>query len=175
MVEPVLQKGDNSIIYINFSQDDYKLGGSSFAQTQSQIGQETPTIKNSLFFKKAFNVIQDLIKQELITAGHDISAGGLIITLLEMCFADSNLGAEIDLTSLNEKDSVKLLFAENSGIVFQTKDKTKVENILNTNKLEYFTIGSAWEFHSSDPNPENLTIINHCETFVFNIATYRNT
>ncbi len=74
------------------------------------------------YLKTAFNTIQKLIKDEKIVAGHDVASGGLITTLLEMCFADNNLGAELDISALNEKDSFKVLFSENSGIVFQAKD-----------------------------------------------------
>src|SRR5690554_330606 len=119
VVEPVLKKNGGNIYYINLSQDNFKLGGSSFAQILNRIGSEAPTIKDAEFFKRAFNVFQDLIKSGKIEAGHDIGSGGLITTLLEMCFAENNLGAEFDLSSLNEKDTAKLLFAENIGIVFQ--------------------------------------------------------
>jgi phosphoribosylformylglycinamidine synthase len=70
------------------------------------------------FFKKAFNVLQDLIKDRKILAGHDIGSGGLITTLLEMCFADVNLGA-FRFNCFKEKDTVKALFNENIGVVFQ--------------------------------------------------------
>ena len=49
VVEPVLQKNGGSIYYINISKDDYKLGGSSFAQTLSSIGNEAPTMKDASY------------------------------------------------------------------------------------------------------------------------------
>jgi phosphoribosylformylglycinamidine synthase len=61
VVEPVLQRDGGSIYYINLSQDEYKLGGSSFAQTLNTIGKDAPTIKDAAFFKRAFNTIQELI------------------------------------------------------------------------------------------------------------------
>ena len=45
-----------------------------------------------IYFKKAFNVIQQLIDQETIIAGHDVSSGGLVTTVLEMCFSENNTG-----------------------------------------------------------------------------------
>jgi phosphoribosylformylglycinamidine synthase len=87
VVEPVLQRNGGNIYYINLSQDTFKLGGSSFYQTQNKVGNETSTIKDAAFFKKAFNTIQDLIKDRKIKAGHDIGSGGLITTLLELCFS----------------------------------------------------------------------------------------
>lgn len=145
VVEPVLQHGAGSIYYINLSQDSYKLGGSSFAQTLNKIGNEVPTIKDSSFFKKAFNTIQELIVEEMIVAGHDIGSGGLITTLLELCFADNNLGAKIDFTAFAEKDLIKILFAENIGIVFQAKTDTLVEDKLKKKNIEFFKVGTVTE------------------------------
>jgi len=141
VVEPVLQANGGSIYYINLSQDSHKLGGSSFAQTQNKLGDAAPTVQNSSFFADAFTTIQQLILQDQIIAGHDVGSGGLITTLLEMCFADTQLGATLDLSSLAEKDLIKLLFAENIGIVFQAKNDAVVEIALA--ELEYFKIGSA--------------------------------
>ena len=143
VVEPVLNKNAGSIYYINLSQDDFKLGGSSFAQTLNKIGNEVPTIKDAEFFKKAFNTIQELIKDRQIVAGHDIGSGGLITTLLEMCFADVNLGAKIDFSVFEEKDIIKYLFAENIGIVFQAKEDAVLENQLNANGVSFYKLGTV--------------------------------
>ncbi len=51
VVEPVLQKDGGDIFYINLSQDNYKLGGSSFAQIRSKIGNEAPTVVDSAYVK----------------------------------------------------------------------------------------------------------------------------
>ena len=56
--------------------------------------------------KNVFNTIQNLIRDEQIVAGHDVASGGLITTLLEMCFADNKLGAIIDLSELKENDTI---------------------------------------------------------------------
>ena len=143
VVEPVLQRHAGSIYYINLSQDEFKLGGSSFAQTQNKIGNDVPTIKNSEFFKNAFNAVQNLIKDNQIVAGHDIGSGGLITTLLEMCFADVNLGAKINFDSFAEKDLVKILFSENIGLVLQAKDDSVFEKAFEG--MEIFKIGNVVE------------------------------
>ena len=143
VVEPVLQKDGGSIYYINLSQDEFQFGGSSFAQILNTIGTETSTIKNAAFFKKAFNTIQELIGDNQIAAGHDIGSGGLITTLLELCFADVNLGAQLDFSAFAEKDLVKILFAENIGLVLQAKSDEAVEAKLNANQIEFFKIGKV--------------------------------
>ncbi len=166
VIEPVFQKNSGNIYYINISQDNFKLGGSSFAQVVNKIGNETPNVKNSTYVKTVFNTIQKLIKDNQIVAGHDVASGGLITTLLEMCFADNNLGAELDVTSLAEKDSIKLLFAENSGIVIQSKD-TSIESILNKAQIEFFNIGNVTE-------SDVLSIINGTDVFTMTVSRLRD-
>ena len=157
VVEPVLQKNAGSIYYINLSQDNFKLGGSSFAQTLNKIGTETPTIKDANFFKNAFNTIQNLIKNRQIVAGHDIGSGGLITTLLEMCFAENNLGATIDFSTFVEKDIIKILFSENIGLVLQAKEDVYFETSLNSNNIEFFKIGNVANLDSNNTDTK-LTI-----------------
>ena len=158
VVEPVLHKNGGSIYYINLSQDEFKLGGSSFAQTLNSIGSSAPTIKNAEFFKKAFNTIQELILENNILAGHDIGSGGLITTLLEMCFSDVNLGLKIDFSVFKEKDIIKYLFAENIGIVFQAKDDTLVENKLSENNISFYKLGNVTNEETLDFGPCKLDI-----------------
>jgi phosphoribosylformylglycinamidine synthase len=162
VVEPVLKRNGGNIYYLNLSQDSFKLGGSSFAQILNKVGKEVPTIKDSAFFKRAFNVVQYLIKAGEIQAGHDVGSGGLITTLLEMCFAENNLGAKLDLSVLGEEDIIKTLFNENIAIVFQANES--VEKVFEENDIEIFKIGSV--------NGENELIINH---LTFNIPQLRDT
>ncbi len=167
VVEPVFQKDGGPVYYINLSGDNFKLGGSSFAQILNKVGNEVPTIKDDKNFAKIFNAIQALIKQDLILAGHDVASGGLITTLLEMCFADVNLAADLDLSALNERDVVKLLFNENCGIVFQAANSS-VEKLFEDSKIECFKIGTVTE-------GETLKIKNQNQDFNFNIPQLRDT
>jgi len=165
VIEPLLKVNGENIYYINISQDDFKLGGSSFNQILNTIGNEAPDVKNSSFVKNTFNTIQELIKDDKITAGHDVASGGLITTLLEMCFADLHLGADFNITSLNEEDSIKVLFAENSGIVFQADNC--VETILKEKNIEFFIIGKA-------NNSGKVNIKNNEDVFSFDVDEIRD-
>jgi phosphoribosylformylglycinamidine synthase len=166
VVEPVLQRNSGNIYYINLSQDTFKLGGSSFYQTQNKIGTETPTIKDAAFFKKAFNTLQDLIKERKIKAGHDIGSGGLITTLLEMSFAEVGLGATYDLSVLGETDTVKTLFNENIGVVFQAN--AEVEATCKANGITIHKIGNVTE-------GDVVSISNFSDSFNFSITQTRKT
>jgi len=166
VIEPVFQKNAGDIYYINISQDSYKLGGSSFAQVVNKIGTDCPTVTSPEFLKSTFNTIQHLIRNNKIVAGHDVASGGLITTLLELCFADVNLGADLDLSALNESDSFKILFAENAGIVIQSTDSS-IEKELSEANIEFFNIGKVRE-------GDSVNIINQSEVFTLSVSRLRD-
>ena len=131
IVSPVLSHEKNTYLYyIDFSFDQLKLGGSAFAQALNKLGDVAPTVQDPDYFRNAFNAVQTAIEQGLVLAGHDISAGGLITTLLEMCFANVEGGLEVNLDTIAEPDIVKILFAENPGVVLQVKEKKAFEKLL---------------------------------------------
>lgn len=166
IVEPVLQKTDGPIYYLNLSGDGFQLGGSSFAQTRNSVGDNAPTINDAAYFARAFDTLQHLIKSGLVLAGHDVSSGGLLTCLLEMCFADLELGAELDLTPMGETDLVKLLFAENAGVVIQAQNDS-VEKLLNEAGISFFKIGKA-------ASKAVLSVKNGAETHTFDVAELRD-
>ncbi|MDP4268619.1 MAG: phosphoribosylformylglycinamidine synthase [Bacteroidota bacterium] len=146
VVSPVLvQEKGTSLYYIDFSFDTFKLGGSAFAQAQNKIGMEVPTVKDTEYFADAFMAIQGLIEKGLILAGHDISAGGMITTMLEMCFANVEGGLEVTLDKIDEEDIIKILFAENPGVIIQVKDKTAVEKALEEAGVGFLRIAKPCE------------------------------
>lgn len=139
IVSPVLAyiKG-TYLYYIDFSFDSYKLGGSAFAQTLGKVGEEVPTVTDSEYFKNAFGAVQELINRGLVLAGHDVSAGGLVTAMLEMCFANPNGGLDARLDKLRHTDIIKILFSENPGVLIQVKHHHLVEKI-----LEDYGVGGA--------------------------------
>jgi phosphoribosylformylglycinamidine synthase len=142
IVEPVIVNDPyTSLLYIDMSRDNLKLGGSSFAQVINRLGDSAPTVKNPVYFADVFNTIQDLIIKDKILAGHDISAGGMFTTMLEMCFSNIAGGLSINLTAMNEKDTVKILFNQNPGILIQVKDQEEVAEMLLENGISYLSIG----------------------------------
>lgn len=141
VVSPVIVNNpDTALYYVDFSFDKLSLGGSVLAQTLNKIGNEVPTVTDSEYFKAAFDSIQELINKNLILAGHDISEGGLITALLEMCFANSTGGLKVKLDDLSETSLVKILFAENPGVLIQTANKAEVEKILRNNGIGFAQI-----------------------------------
>ena len=146
VVSPVLVNDKNSSLYhIDFSFDEQKLGGSAFAQSLGKVGDDVPTVVNPEYFVDAFNAVQEMIKKGWIMAGHDISAGGLITTLLEMCFANKEGGIHVNLHDLAGDDVVKMLMAENPGVVVQISDEHKQEfkEFMEEQGVSYAKIGYA--------------------------------
>lgn len=144
VVSPVLVNSKNSsLYYIDFSFDDQRLGGSAFAQSLGKVGSDVPTVKNPEYFADCFEAIQTLINKGWVMAGHDISAGGLITTLLEMTFANQQGGIHVNLYDMSGEDVVKNLFAENPGVVIQVSDlhKHALREYLESEGIGYAKIG----------------------------------
>ena len=172
VVSPVLVNDKNSsLYYIDFSFDDQRLGGSAFAQSLGYVGDDVPTVTNPEYFADCFNAIQELIKRGWILAGHDISAGGLITTLLEMAFANQKGGMHLNLHDLADDDVVKNLFAENPGVVIQVSDdhRNDLRTFLDDEGIGYTKIGY------SVPNSRTLVVKKGDNEFVFDIDSLRET
>lgn len=146
------------ILYIDFSKDEFKLAGSSFYQALNKVGTETPDVKNPRYFAKAFTAIQDLIDQTWILSGHDVSSGGLVTALLEMCFPVQNIGLKVKLDRLQEPDMVKALFAENPGILIQVADDHAVETLLVEADIDYVELAKVTDSGSMEFAGKDLTL-----------------
>jgi phosphoribosylformylglycinamidine synthase len=142
VVEPSARHIPGSkIIYIDFSLDEFHLGGSSFYQLFGEIGREVPTVKDSGYFRKAFEAVQILIKEGLVVSGHDISSGGMITSLLEMTFSDNETGFDMELSGFNEQDALRILFSEKPGIIIQVEDEARIKTILDAKGIEFKNLG----------------------------------
>jgi phosphoribosylformylglycinamidine synthase len=173
VVSPVLINDKNASLYhIDFSFDEQRLGGSAFAQSLGKVGDDVPTVKNPEYFCDAFNAVQELVKRGWIMAGHDISAGGLITTLLEMCFANTDGGMHINLHDLcKDGDTVKTLFAENPGVVIEVSDRHKEEfrDFMEEQGVGYAKIGYPV------PGNRTITVKNGESEHTFGIDMLRDT
>ena len=172
VVSPVLVNDKNSsLYYIDFSFDEQRLGGSAFAQSLGFVGDDVPMVANPEYFADCFNAIQELVRRGWILAGHDISAGGLITTLLEMAFANRKGGMHLNLHDLAGDDVVKNLFAENPGVVIQVSDdhRNDLRTYLEDEGVGYTKIGY------SVPNSRTLVVKKGGNEYVFDIDSLRET
>ncbi len=150
IIQPFIYNDSGSIYKIDFSSDSLKLGGSALYQSQNKIGATAPDIKDSEYFKKAFNTIQKCIKSNIIFSGHDISSGGLIVTLIEMCLASDNYGFEINLIN---QDILKNLFSENHGIIIHANEE--IEQILSSKGINFEKLGKVKRSNTIEINYGN--------------------
>jgi phosphoribosylformylglycinamidine synthase len=168
VVEPVLQNDPSKeLLFIDFSFTGRCLGGSAFAQSINKIGDKTPTVVDADAFVTAFNTIQELVENGLILAGHDIGSGGLVTTLLELCFSDNETGLNINLTGIGESDLVKVLFSENPGIVIQCTDNIGVKTVLEKAGVKYVAIGQTSQIRL-------LTFTNFKNSLELDIDSFRD-
>jgi len=144
VISPVLNDEQTSALYhIDFSFDELRLGGSAFAQSQGKVGSNVPKVNNPEYFRDAFEAIQECIKKGLLLAGHDVSAGGLFTTLLEMCFANTKGGVKLNLNNFSSEDIIKILFAENPGVVVQVslRHENEFKQLMDKYGVGYIYIG----------------------------------
>lgn len=142
-VSPALKPQVGSqIVYVDFSNDEFHLGGSSLGQVLNKMGKDSPTVKDADYFANTFGALQLLIRDGKVLAGHDISAGGMITAMLEMCFPTSDIGMDINLTELND-DIVRVLFSEKPGVLIQVESLDSISGIFNSKSVVYHTLGEV--------------------------------
>lgn len=167
IIEPVFKVEGGPLYYIKLADGDFELGGTCLAQVLNKVGQRVSDIQSPDYFALVFNTIQDLIKAGKIVAGHDISSGGLITALLEGCFSTPGIGLDLNVSELGEKDTVKLLFAENAGLLIQAAD-AGIESELKAAGVTFNSIGRV-------VSSSEIELVNHSETYTFNVDALRDT
>jgi phosphoribosylformylglycinamidine synthase len=116
-----------------------RLGGSAFAQVLSQLGDEVPDIEDPEALKSLFQAAQDMVRSGAIVACHDVSDGGLIVTLLEMAFAgDKGWRVEVEGDELYGS-----LFAEEAGVVVEVVDEGQMRQILERHGVVGTELGNV--------------------------------
>lgn len=185
VVSPVLNRDEDTMLFhVDFSYDQHRLGGSAFAQSLGFVGSDVPTVVNPTYFADAFEAVQELVKKGIVLAGHDISAGGLVTTLLEMTFANayhSGIANDlyINLDGITDGDVVKTLFAENPGVVLQIKeaDKQRFFDVMEDLEVQYAYIGKPAKISAADGSEKRVVEIYNGEAKVasLNIDEMRET
>jgi len=168
IAEPVMVNDPyTSLLYIDMSRDSFKTGGSCFNQVLNKLGDEAPAVKDPSYFAEVFNTVQELLEKEKILSGHDISAGGMITTLLEMCFSNAEGGADVNLSAINETDIVKILLSQNPGIIIQVRDVNEIAEILLEHGISYYSIGHPI-------TERRIKVSGRNESFSFDIDRFRD-
>lgn len=130
-------KGSGCLGFINLGGPYARLGGSALAQALGQVGDETPDVDDlngASCLASAFAAVQELIERGLITAYHDVSDGGLITAVVEMCIA-GNRGARLCYNT--NIDIFAALFAEEAGMLFEyaPKSRAKIARVMKKHSV----------------------------------------
>ncbi len=151
VVTPDIKKpGQSKLLFIDAARGKNRLGGSALAQCYGQVGDESPDIDDIPLLKRSFTVIQRLISESLIEAGHDRSDGGLITTLLEMAFS-GNCGIDVNIEEAakgNEHSAVlPILFSEEPGMVIEylPENEDTIFSVLKDQDIPFQVIGKTTE------------------------------
>lgn len=172
IVSPVVVNKPSRLFYIDFSFDSLQMGGSALNQALNHLGKKTPVVKDANRFIKTFNTVQQLVEEGLLLSLHDVSAGGLVTTLLEMTFANTKGGLRITTDAFEargEKDIIKILFAENPALVIQVSEDyiSKVEEYLLESGVDFRAIGHPIE-------ERNLIVVSSEDTLALPIDRMRD-
>ncbi len=155
------------LFYIDMSSMRHTLGGSALAQTLGSLGTEAPTVSDASYFADVFGALQEMINGKMIVAGHDISAGGMITTLLEMCFANREGGLALNLSEIGEDDTVRLLYSQNPGVIIQVTEESAAEEFLLERGISFVSIGhpvKERKIFVSNGAERHIFDIDHCRS-----------
>ena len=113
------------LIYVDLGHGRHRLGGSCLAQVYNQLGSESADI-DAKSLKAFFNAMQKIVKGRLALAYHDISDGGVAVTLAEMAIT-GGCGVSVTLPDVDPRgnvlDPLAVLFSEEPGAVLQVSDE----------------------------------------------------
>ncbi len=109
--------GDSNLFLIDLGAGKNRLGATALSQVYQQIGNTTADVESAADLKLFFDLVQSLNQQNIITAYHDRSDGGLLATVVEMAFAGGT-GVELKLDALSG-EVLAVLFNEELGAVVQ--------------------------------------------------------
>ena len=104
-------------------------------------------------------IIQKLISKRLINSVHDVSSGGILVTLCEMCMG-GNIGAKIKIPP-NSLNHFEYLFGEDQSrylVEIKEDNKNEIYEILNKNDIHYDEIAKTQEKNIELDNEFNIEL-----------------
>ena len=130
-------KKQHRLYSIDLAEGNKRMGASALAQAYQQLGNEVPDLENENTLIAFWTAMQQLLSKGLVAAYHDVSDGGLFVSILEMCIA-SNCGATININD-NSAGAIEVLFNEELGAVIAIEDDKQqaFEQVIKTAKISH--------------------------------------
>ncbi len=154
-----------------------ELGGSEYYRLHGEQGANVPEADFSEV-QKEINVMVDGVAAGLISAAHDISEGGVAVSVCEMAFGgwgEGKIGADIDVKNCDEASlrNDQKLFSETGGFVCEipaSKSK-QFEALCKKYQLVPYEIGKTTSvskliFKNGTKNLINLDLKKACERWL---------
>lgn len=155
----------NSVYLIGPRRDE--LGGSVYYDMNGELGKNVPQPDFAQAEKEIF-ALTDAINEEYVLTAHDISDGGMAVTLAEMCLGgrgEGRVGVDIDLGKVpDEKLSKdKKLFSETGGFIIEVSPNNarEVTELFQKHGSEVHKIGDTIkqaEFRVKDGDEEVINL-----------------
>ncbi|MBI2032996.1 MAG: phosphoribosylformylglycinamidine synthase subunit PurL [Candidatus Levybacteria bacterium] len=133
-------KKENSLLYLIGKSDFDAMGGSTYFDIYNLVGKSIPKISLQVL-PKVLEAIQKAIANEQVLSVHDISEGGVLTSLFEMCVG-GNLGAAIDLKPFKNQRPDYVLFNETAGtFIVEVADEKTAKKIFSA--VPYTVLGKT--------------------------------
>jgi hypothetical protein len=162
----VIDDPDSWIIYIPFDTCGFKLGDSLLTQVNGYNGGKAPDINDPDYFIDCYEVVRELVEDEVVMAGVNVADGGLITAAQRMC---GDLGIDMDingiLSSYQNDGRSRILFGEVPGIIMQISGENYdyVDSQLLLQDIAYYTIGQVSSTH------KGVKVTNSCKSDIADI------
>ncbi len=124
-----------------------ELGGSEYYALHGELGASVPKLEPKST-ARSYSCLTNAIDQKLVRACHDLSEGGLGVSLAEMAFT-GDLGVDLNLSNIPSSENMRddfILFSESNGrllVEVSEKNCTKFESIMK--KSIFAQIGTIRE------------------------------
>ncbi len=119
-----------------------EMGGSEYYEHYHKIiGGKVPVV-DLINQNKIFDAIKAMLNTRWVSAVHDCSKGGIIISLLELSI-QSNLGFTVDVDKIPNtcKRMDYILFSEtHNRFIISTKHSNKIKDYLSGKKFHLLTL-----------------------------------
>lgn len=146
----LIHNSSSQLIYIPFDTCQFRLGGSLLTEISGHSGGPAPSIQDPDYFIDCYEVVRELVEDNIIMSGVAVGDGGLAVaahTLCRQCGADLDIGGL--MASYQENDRMKILFGEIPGVLLQVSDHDYdyLDAQLILQDVAYYPVGRPSESH----------------------------
>jgi len=112
------------LVFVPFETCDFRLGGSLLAQAMGFGGGVPPQVEDADYFIDCYEVIRELVEDDILLSATTVRVGGLMAALKNMTSEGVGINADVSgvMNAFREKNMVRVLFSEVPGVLIQIRD-----------------------------------------------------